>query len=82
MAVCVPLSRASTLFFYEKCSKTFFIPNPDPGGEVIESLHDIVGVGLRYFLDNLIEGGVIEPHCLQSKGPIVGVKRWSVSVDK
>ena len=56
--------------------------NPDLGGEVIESLHDIVGVGLRNFLDNIIEGGVIEPHCLQAKGPIVGVSWWSVSVNK
>ena len=63
-------------------SKTFFIPNPNPGGEVIESLHDIVEVGLRYFFDNIIEGRVIEPHCLQSKRLIVGVWRWLVRVDK
>ena len=86
MAICVPLSQASTLFFFffwvKNVSKTFFIPNPNPGGEVIESLHDIVEVGLRCFLDNIIEGKVIEPHCLQSKRPIVGVWRWLVRVDK
>ena len=75
-------SSEHSIFFVKNVSKTFFIPNPDLGGEVIESLHDIVGVGLRYFLYNIIEGGVIEPHCPQLKGPIVGVWRWLVSVDK
>ena len=58
------LDRCYSRSIVKNVSKAFFIPNPDLGGEVIESLHDIVGVGLRNFLDNTIEEGVIEPHCL------------------
>ena len=75
-------SSKYSVFAVKDVSKIFFVPNLDHYGEILESLNDVIRVGLQSCEDDFIERGIVEPHGFEPKGLVVEIGRWTVDVNE